>query len=155
MTLLTFADDRPFAHGACFYRDQHPLERSSISRMVLSIKTGSAQVLASVDTGGAYFVCDPDVAKTLGLSSHEAIGTEQLIIRGIKYSGDLYRVDIQFLADAGTSLNVDVTAFIPRLRPGDEWHFPSFLGLQGCLEFIRFAVDPASNTFFFGPAVEG
>ena len=29
---------------------------------------------------------------------------------------------------------------------------PSILGLHSCLERVRFAFDPATDTFYFGPA---
>lgn len=75
-----------------------------------------------------------------------------LTVRGIKYQGQLYRLPIKFLAAEGESFELEVTAFIPHLEPGQEWLFPSFLGLQGCLEFLRFAVDPGANVFYFGPS---
>jgi hypothetical protein len=31
------------------------------------------------------------------------------------------------------------------------WMHPSILGLSGCLEALRFAVDPKTNLFYFGP----
>jgi hypothetical protein len=151
--MLRFADGRSFACGVCAFYDRHLKDSSTLPRIVLSIAVGRLRVAAIVDTGEAYFICAPELAQALDLSRYESLGTNDLIIRGIKYRGDLYRVDIQFLADAGTSLDLAVTAFVPRLLPGEEWHFPSFLGLQGCLEFLRFAVDPASNTFFFGPLI--
>jgi len=151
MTVLNFRDGRIFASGACLYFDRHPDDRSTLSRIVLSLWVGDSRIAAIVDTGGAYFVCPPAWAELLGVGRGEPIGRDELIIRGIRYRGDLYRTDIRLRADEGRSLNLDVTAFVPRLLPGDEWHFPSFLGLQGCLEFMRFAVDPATNTFFFGP----
>lgn len=52
------------------------------------------------------------------------------------------------LADEGQgeSLTLDVTAFLP----DDRWNLPNMLGLTGCLERIRFAVDPANDLFYFG-----
>jgi len=35
------------------------------------------------------------------------------------------------------------------------WNLPSFMGLSGCLERIRFAVDSATDTFYFGAIDEG
>jgi hypothetical protein len=151
MTMLNFSDGRTFASGACLYFDHHPDDRSTLPRIVLSLWVGNSRIAAIVDTGGAYFICSPAWAELLGVSLGEPIGTDDLIIRGYRYRGDLYRTRIQFVASKGESFDLDVTAFVPRLLPGDEWHFPSFLGLQGCLEFLRFAVDPATNTFFFGP----
>jgi hypothetical protein len=148
--MLTFTDGRPFAAGACSYFDRHPADLSRLPRVVLFVWVGDFRVATIVDTGGAYFVCSPDSAELAGLNRTEPIGSDELIIRGTRYRGDLYRISIQFVAAKGESLNLDVTAFVPRLLPDEEWHFPSFLGLQGCLEFLRFAVDPATNTFYFG-----
>jgi len=153
MTILDFRDGRTFASGACLYADHHPDDRSILPRVVLSLWVGDSRIVAIVDTGGAYFICPPAWAELLGVSLGEPIGSEELIIRGIRYRGDLYRTGIRLRAGEGASLNLDVTAFVPRLLPGEEWRFPSFLGLQGCLEFLRFAVDPTTNTFFFGPLV--
>jgi len=47
---------------------------------------------------------------------------------------------------------VQATFFIPALLPGESWNFPNFLGLDGFLNRIRFAVDPAENIFYFGPS---
>jgi hypothetical protein len=53
-------------------------------------------------------------------------------------------------ADGGEDLEVDGTAFVPTLAPGDPWPLPDFLGLAGFLQRVRFAVDPAENTLYFG-----
>jgi len=36
--------------------------------------------------------------------------------------------------------------------PENVPELPSLLGLHGCLERARFAFDPASDTFYCGPA---
>ena len=62
--------------------------------------------------------------------------------------GDL---TIIFLAEQGDSIPVDATVFIPELKPGQEWNnFPSLIGLNSCLERLRFAVDPDKDCFYFG-----
>jgi hypothetical protein len=44
---------------------------------------------------------------------------------------------------------VDATAFIPDVE--EYWgDFPCFIGQIGFLERIRYAVDPANDTFYFG-----
>ena len=51
---------------------------------------------------------------------------------------------------------VDATVFVPDLKPDQAWgDLPSFIGLSGCLERMRFAVDPATEMFYFGPLGEG
>jgi hypothetical protein len=40
---------------------------------------------------------------------------------------------------------VDATIFV-----SPDWHGPNFIGYQGLLQRIRFAVDPETNLFYFG-----
>ncbi len=149
--VLQFADGRPFATGVCLYRDQLASGRTETSRIVVRISVGSFQTQTVVDTGGVYLVCDPEISDLLDLASGASLGVDTLIIRGYKYKGRLQRLTITMLAEEGENLELDVTAFIPQLSPGQEWQFPSFLGLQGCLEFLRLAIDPSANAFYFGP----
>jgi hypothetical protein len=148
--MLQFTDGRPFATGACWYRDHFVLKSRRTPRLIISISIGGFQTQAVVDTGGVYLVCDPEIADLLGLSPVTSLGYDTLIIRGYKYEGWLQRMPIEILANQGESLQLDVTTFFPALAPGQTWLFPSFLGLQGCLEFFRFAVDPGENAFYFG-----
>ena len=148
--VLQFADGRPFAIGACPYRDQLSPELAETPRIVVAIWIGDFQTQAVVDTGGVYLVCDPEIPDLLNLDSSVSLGVATLVIRGYGYVGDLHKLAIILPAEEGESLELEVTAFVPRLDPGQEWRFPSFLGLQGCLEFVRFAIDPGANVFYFG-----
>jgi hypothetical protein len=67
--------------------------------------------------------------------------------------GSLWQVRIELQADLGESLVVDSTAFIP--DESIDWPLPDFLGLDGFLDRIRFAVDPEENLFYFGALGEG
>jgi hypothetical protein len=148
--MLRYADGSRFSTGACWYRDQLILGETRTPRILIRISIEGFQTQAVVDTGGVYLVCDPGMADLLDLSPTSSLGSGALIIRGSKYEGRLQRMSIEVLADRGESLPLDVTAFVPRLAPGQAWPFPSFLGLQACLEFLRFAVDPGENAFYFG-----
>jgi len=149
--VLWFTDGTSFATGACLYWDQRPSDHTTTSRIIVAVQIGDVQTQAAVDTGGVYLVCDPEILEFLDLDPSTSLGVNNLTIRGVKYQGQLYRLPIKFPAAEGESFELEVTAFIPRLEPGQEWLFPSFLGLQGCLEFLRFAVDPGANVFYFGP----
>ncbi|MBI3732481.1 MAG: hypothetical protein HY259_03370 [Chloroflexi bacterium] len=77
-----------------------------------------------------------------------------MLIRGIWYSGRLYLLNLTLLAIEGYSLELSATAFVPDSEWAESWgHLPSFLGLPGCLERLRFAVDPSTDTFYFGPLI--
>jgi hypothetical protein len=60
--------------------------------------------------------------------------------------GSLYRVPVRIPADEGDPLDLEATVFF-----SPEWHGPSFIGYEGLLQRIRFAVDPEENLFYFGP----
>jgi hypothetical protein len=59
--------------------------------------------------------------------------------------GALYRVPIQFDADEGEPLDLEATVFV-----SPDWPGPNFIGYEGLLQRIRFAVDPEANLFYFG-----
>jgi hypothetical protein len=52
----------------------------------------------------------------------------------------------------GESLTLDnLSVFVPTLRSGDEWPHPNFLGMQTFLNYVRYAIDPQEDAFYFGP----
>ncbi len=72
-----------------------------------------------------------------------------MLVRGMRLEGEIIRMGIKLLAVRGENLTVDATAFVPDVE--EYWgDFPAFLGLTGFLERIRFAVDPNTDTFYFG-----
>jgi hypothetical protein len=55
------------------------------------------------------------------------------------------------LAEAGGNLGFEATAFVPEQHEEEGWgDMPSILGFYGCLERIRMAIDPVTETFYFG-----
>jgi hypothetical protein len=107
-----------------------------------------------IDTGGAYLILGPEIAKDLGLGPNAMVHRDQLMIRGVACIGTVHRVPITLPASAGDPLAFEATAFVPELEHGETWPLPSYLGWQGCLDRIRFAVDPADEVVYFG-AVAG
>ncbi len=59
--------------------------------------------------------------------------------------GALYRVPVKLLADEGEPLQMEATVFL-----SPDWQGPNFIGYEGLLQRIRFAVDPQANQFYFG-----
>jgi hypothetical protein len=105
---------------------------------------------AVVDTGGAYLILNPEVADRLRLGRDAVIHRDRLSIRGMSCWGTVHRVPITLPATAGEPLTFEATAFVPELEHGETWPLPSYLGWQGCLDRIRFAVDPADEVVYFG-----
>ncbi len=147
--MLYFADGQPFTVGQMAYRD-HPKGATGLSRIVIIALVEGLPVEAVLDTGGAFLICNPELVEWLGLRPGTGMPARPLQIRGASVRGELHRVTLALEAQAGENIVVEATAFAPQWTPGLTWDLPVILGLQGCLEFIRFAVDPETNTFYFG-----
>lgn len=95
----------------------------------------------------------PPIANRLQLDENDSLGEDVVGIRGSNVRGRLHRVNLKFLAEEGQSLTLEVTALIPKDTREERWvsELPCFLGLHGCLERLRFAVEPYTETFYFGP----
>ncbi len=148
--MLMFQDGRSFAQGACNYLYRPVSAGEATPRIIIEVQIEGVQAQAIVDTGGAYLVCDPQIADLLNLDPADALGTDRLNIRGVSVPGFIRRVFLTLLAREGQSIVVEVTAFVPHPEPYLKWDLPSFMGLTGCLERLRFAVDPVTDSFYFG-----
>ena len=153
--LLQFTDGQSFAQGCCGFLYRPATEQETTPRIILTVQIGGIETQAVVDTGGVYLVCDPEMADGLHLDPSYGVGSASLLIRGQTVSGTLYRLPLALVPQEGRGLEVEVTAFVPRLQPNESWNLPSFMGLSGCLERLRFAVDPATDTFYFGAIEQG
>lgn len=150
--LLQFGDGEPYATGATNYQYRPATEREKTPRIVVSILIDDIQTLAFVDTGGVYAICPPDIASVLNLIPQDGIPTEPMLWRGSLLKGELYRIPTTIIAETGNSLRIESTFFVPQLTPDQIWvdDFPCILGMSGCLERLRFAVDPSADMFYFG-----
>jgi len=150
--MLTFQDGRLFAQGACSCVIGPLTSSGRDNRITVKIIIESIEEKAVVDTGGVYLVCSAQVSDFLrGLLTDE-LQRATINIRGGSIKGGLHRLNVTLEADdeRGRSLDLEVTAFLP--DPGSiPPDLPTILGLHGCLEHIRFAVDPwPQSTFYFG-----
>jgi len=141
-------DDR-FASGYTTYTDHYGGEVQN-TRIVLPLYVGTLLVSAVVDTATPWCILNPAIVEQMSPNSMERVGEDRQNIRGIKYEGDLIRTNIKLHADYGEDLVIDATIFVPILKFDEVWNLPNFLGLDGFLHRLRFAVDPQSNTFYFG-----
>ena len=93
-----------------------------------------------------WCILNPDMVAILGdLVEETYVPTESLVIRRIYYQGRFARVVIRLLVEAGTDLDVEATALVPILSVGAAWDVLDFIGLEGFLQVVRFAVDPREN----------
>jgi len=141
-----------FAIGATHYEDIYPGEEQS-AHVVLTVGVEDGLAIqAIVDTGAPWCILDPGLVGPPGEVPAGYEPERRLLIRGTWYNGRLLRMRIGLQAEnGGDDLEIDATVFVPALPPGDLWPHPNFIGLDGFLNRIRFAVDPGENAFYFGP----
>lgn len=147
--LLQFSGGEPFATGAIRYDYRPATKNETTNRMIMQVGVENILAEAVVDTGAPYPVIAPRIAREVGLDRVTPLEREVMLIRGIRMEGGIVRLNMTLPADVGEDLTVDATAFIPDRE--EYWgNFPSFIGQIGFLERIRYAVDPANDTFYFG-----
>lgn len=151
MSPLQFADGTPFATGtaACACHPVHPGE--SFARLFVAVGIGTGQdLMGVVDTGGAFLIVPPPLAMEHGLYPELSFETTAVVVRGWTVRGHVHLVPFTFMATRGEHVTIDATAFVPDLEEGEEWPLPLYLGWQGCMDRLRFGVDPFTEQFYFG-----
>jgi hypothetical protein len=118
-------------------------EARILIRVVPSLVAGP--VLAVMDTAAPWCIFVPEVGFTLRRSFEPVLRRTTLSTRLGVFHGSLYRIPLRLHADEGDSLDVEATVFL-----SPDWQGPNFIGYQGLLQRIRFAVDPETNLFYFG-----
>lgn len=136
---------QPFTTGICQYQDDLAGGPTDNSKLFIEVKIGAlaVPVFAMVDTGAPYCVFDTELLDALGYSFDREnmipLSTRQGLIWGT-----VHRITLTLVANQGQSLEVDSTFFVPELWKGN------YIGFMGCLQRLRFAVDPGNNLFHFG-----
>jgi hypothetical protein len=117
------------------------------ARIVIPVAISSIPkpVLAVVDTAASWCIFEREVGSRFAQGLIRLPGRVVLSTRLGVFQGTLYRGQITLPADEGESLDLDATVFVC-----PDWPGPNFLGYQGFLQRIRFAVDPKNNLFYFG-----
>ncbi len=138
----------PFTTGWATSRDFDPENRSRKQGFYVQVAfpgNAGGSLYAFIDTGTPYCVFNAAVVENLGLPFDEG---ERIVLRTAygPFEGTVQRVTICLIAEHGESLNIDASVFVAA-----DWQLGNFLGYTGFLERLRFAVDPATNTFYFGP----
>jgi hypothetical protein len=142
-----------FAQGGTRYLDHYPKDDQNV-RIVVTVYLAdqAIPIYAIVDCGAPWCVLDPlEFEKVAHRADPVGPLEGKLNIRGLSYTGQLYRIPINFDTILGEAFEVEGTFFVPDVPEGELWRFPNFLGSVGLLNRIRWAVDPDNNLFFFGP----
>lgn len=97
-----------------------------------------------VDTAAPWCIFEPAICKALW--DHVDVLRESASIdsRLGRFQGTLCQGRLQIVADDGEDLDIEAVMF---LCP--DWSGGNFLGYEGVLDRIRFAVDPHRNRFYF------
>ncbi len=145
--MLTLDSGGQFASGVTDY----VLEPVEDPRLTLSVEIDGIQTSAVVDTGAPYLVRSLKLATQINLSNYGRLGSKALGTRFGTIRGGMYRLPVRLIATDGGDLEIEATAVVPDSDQGHWSDAPTFLGFVGCLERLRFAVDPANQKFYFGP----
>jgi len=145
--------DIDFACGATHYQQEYPDHPNTRDHMVLyAALANKVSVPFVVDTGAPWSILRPEYLPSL--ENHiDLVEQLRMTIRGITYDGWLCKTtvtlnpDEECLTEGMTGLELDLTVFVPDDRNYLE---PNFLGQQTFLQYIRYAVDPQENVFYFG-----
>jgi len=98
---------------------------------------------AFLDTGCRYVVISKGICENYDIAVCEDYPIRMSTRLG-DFSGFINRFPIYFIADNGDSLEVESTCFI-----SEDWPGPIMIGWLGCLERMKFAIDPSCNLFLF------
>ncbi|MBI3909931.1 MAG: hypothetical protein HY320_03245 [Armatimonadetes bacterium] len=112
-------------------------------------------VQALLDTACHWCVLPAELAPEIGYDLPPGPGDagfdpsdphlEWLHTRFGRVCGRTERIPIRFPAEEGSSVDLEATWFLSR-----DWDGPVVLGWKGCLERVRFGLDPGDDSFYFG-----
>lgn len=145
-------DDEGFASGATPY-DEH-WGRFLSTHIIVPVRIGGLLTQAIVDTGASWCIFDPEIIRQIGFQEAEWYDADQtmLPIRGQYMSGKLLNLPVSLIAEYGASLEINATIFVPEWNPEVSWPNPNFVGLDGLLNAMKYAVDSTEKMFYFGVA---
>jgi hypothetical protein len=145
--------DNDFAVGVAIYSD-HYQGYGNQNHIVISLSPGSDSSLsirAILDTGAKWCIIDPDIANDWEDFFFNVYSSEMKYrIQGYDYEGDIAHANVVLNASNGQDLIIEARFFIPKLLPDQSWELPNFVGLDGLLNYMRFAIDPFENAIYFG-----
>ena len=145
---LRTSDGLPFTSGATTYYDTLLAgEDRAEPRIYVPVELDDSGIefLALVDTGAPWCIVEPQLAEPVMDGFEELPSPVAISTRLGRYAGKLYRASLTLMPDEGEALAVDTTVFLAK-----DWPGGSFIGYQGFLDRIRFAIDPERNRFYFG-----
>lgn len=155
-----------FAAGRAKYQFRPHIPGRINERIFIDIEIEGVQTTAALDTGGLYLVLNPAFASGIDLRPENGLlevteqGTKKptLNMRGQDFIGVYHRISLGFPAYEGQGCQIEATVFVPDPEQQAMWdslELPNFLGFFGCMERLRFAIDPINELFYFGADLLG
>lgn len=108
---------------------------------------GDFNVSALLDTASQWCILPAAIASSMPDDLTPDGAPDRLRTRLGTFSGRLVRIPVGFSAEEGDIAEVDATWFASL-----DWPGPAVVGWKGCLERLRFALDPIEERFYFGEA---
>ncbi len=102
--------------------------------------------MALLDTGGHFCILSEEVAAAIREQLTHGLGEVRLMTSQGRIRGELFKHDIELVADEGENLVIEATVFI-----SSDWKRPSVLGYSGVVDRTQIALAPQHNGFYFGP----
>lgn len=143
---------RSLCSGSQRYQQFHPNAPDTIGIVVwieVSWQTQVADAQAVFDTGAGWSILNVDSAASLRLLGETGEETIAISTRLGTFMGELIRLGLTLPTDDGEVVSLEVPFLVC-----EDWYAPTFLGYQGLMDRLAFAVDPSDDTFHFGIAGE-
>ncbi|MDD9992726.1 MAG: hypothetical protein OXP75_13080 [Rhodospirillales bacterium] len=140
-----------FTSGVSDYYGDDPSRESELHLVHVNIVIEAdipISTTARLDTATPWVILNAEINRRLGLRPSEPMVALNTAVG--RMVGSLERFPITLPAEEGDSLEIDATLFVC-----EDWDRSNFLGYNGFLERIRFALDPRLAKFYFGPFSEG
>ena len=98
VAFLSLEDGTPFALGKTPL-SLRAVNNSQDERFHITVKFGSFQTAAVIDTASPFVICPPEIAESIGLDPSSALDTPNLRTSKKTYYGNLYRHSLTLLSD--------------------------------------------------------
>ncbi len=130
------------------YSDGYPGLDEPLPRVYVKFQPSGTDTyhLALLDTGGHFCILSEEVAATVREKLIQGLGEVRLLTSQGRIRGELFKHDIELVADEGQNLVIEATVFV-----SSDWKRPSVLGYAGVVDRAQIALAPQNNGFYFGP----
>lgn len=135
-----------YSGRAAYYADYEDGDHNLLVAVECRVDGVPVPVFALLDTGSQWCVLPGRLMAHLDEGSRFANTVYSTRLGRI--SGELHRIGVELLAQDGVTTRVDGIWFV-----SDEWTGPVVIGWKGCLERIRWAIDPFEERWYCSDAV--